>query len=76
MGLGQIRGAAVCICVSRSFVLRTPSPRPLKYFSCGCCGQVWGHKWADLSEHNFGVALLNDCKYGYSGYKNIMTLSL
>lgn len=38
--------------------------------------QVWGHKWADLSEHNFGVALLNDCKYGYSVHKNTMTLSL
>ncbi|XP_028305460.1 LOW QUALITY PROTEIN: alpha-mannosidase 2C1 [Gouania willdenowi] len=38
--------------------------------------EVWGHKWVDLSEHNFGAALLNDCKYGYSIYKNIMTLSL
>lgn len=38
--------------------------------------QVWGHKWADLSEHNFGVSLLNDCKYGYSVHKNTMTLSL
>ncbi|XP_060891398.1 alpha-mannosidase 2C1 [Labrus mixtus] len=38
--------------------------------------EVWGHKWADLSEHNFGVALLNDCKYGYSVHKNTMTLSL
>ncbi|XP_069018170.1 alpha-mannosidase 2C1 isoform X3 [Embiotoca jacksoni] len=38
--------------------------------------EVWGHKWADLSEHNFGVALLNDCKYGYSAHKNTMTLSL
>ncbi|CAL8356210.1 unnamed protein product [Lota lota] len=38
--------------------------------------EVWGHKWADLSEHNFGVSLLNDCKYGYSIHKNIMTLSL
>uniref|UniRef100_A0A667YA75 alpha-mannosidase n=1 Tax=Myripristis murdjan TaxID=586833 RepID=A0A667YA75_9TELE len=38
--------------------------------------EVWGHKWADLSEHNFGVALLNDCKYGYSVHRNIMTLSL
>uniref|UniRef100_A0A3Q2SY03 alpha-mannosidase n=1 Tax=Fundulus heteroclitus TaxID=8078 RepID=A0A3Q2SY03_FUNHE len=27
--------------------------------------EVWGHKWADLSEHNFGVALLNDSKYGF-----------
>ncbi|CAL9701219.1 unnamed protein product [Knipowitschia caucasica] len=38
--------------------------------------EVWGHKWADLSEHNFGVALLNDCKYGYCVNKNTMTLSL
>ncbi|XP_033997413.1 alpha-mannosidase 2C1 isoform X1 [Trematomus bernacchii] len=38
--------------------------------------EVWGHKWADLSEPNFGVALLNDCKYGYSVHKNTMTLSL
>uniref|UniRef100_A0A7N8XC27 Alpha-mannosidase 2C1 n=1 Tax=Mastacembelus armatus TaxID=205130 RepID=A0A7N8XC27_9TELE len=38
--------------------------------------EVWGHKWTDLSEHNFGVALLNDCKYGYSVHKNTMTLSL
>ncbi|KAK0148878.1 Alpha-mannosidase 2C1 [Merluccius polli] len=38
--------------------------------------EVWGQKWADLSEHNFGVSLLNDCKYGYSIHKNIMTLSL
>ncbi|KAM9753087.1 alpha-mannosidase 2C1 [Menidia menidia] len=38
--------------------------------------EVWGHKWADLSEYNFGVALLNDCKYGYSIHKNTMTLSL
>ncbi|XP_050955778.1 alpha-mannosidase 2C1 isoform X1 [Labeo rohita] len=38
--------------------------------------EVWGHKWADLSEHGFGVALLNDSKYGYSIHGNIMTLSL
>lgn len=38
--------------------------------------EVWGHKWADLSEHGFGVALLNDCKYGHSISQNIMTLSL
>uniref|UniRef100_A0A1A8PFM4 alpha-mannosidase n=1 Tax=Nothobranchius pienaari TaxID=704102 RepID=A0A1A8PFM4_9TELE len=38
--------------------------------------EVWAHKWADLSEHNFGVALLNDSKYGYSIHRNTMTLSL
>lgn len=40
------------------------------------CLKVWGHKWADLSEYNFGVSLLNDCKYGYSINQNVMTLSL
>ncbi|KAL2093236.1 hypothetical protein ACEWY4_010548 [Coilia grayii] len=38
--------------------------------------EVWGHKWADLSEHGFGVAVLNDCKYGYSCHQNTLTLSL
>lgn len=38
--------------------------------------QVCGHKWADLSEHGFGVALLNDSKYGYSTLDNVMRLSL
>ncbi|XP_048828370.1 alpha-mannosidase 2C1 isoform X2 [Brienomyrus brachyistius] len=38
--------------------------------------EVWGHKWADLSEHGFGVALLNDCKYGYSADRNTLSLSL
>ena len=27
--------------------------------------EVCAQKWADLSEGNYGVALLNDCKYGY-----------
>lgn len=35
-----------------------------------------GHKWADLSEGNYGVALLNDCKYGYDIHHNVMRLSL
>ena len=38
--------------------------------------EVCGHKWADLSEGNYGVSLLNDCKYGYSIYENTMALSL
>ncbi|XP_031420687.1 alpha-mannosidase 2C1 isoform X2 [Clupea harengus] len=38
--------------------------------------EVWGHRWADLSEHGFGVAVLNDCKYGYSCFQNTLTLSL
>jgi alpha-mannosidase len=38
--------------------------------------EVCGHRWADLSEHGYGVSLLNDCKYGYSIHGNIMALSL
>lgn len=38
--------------------------------------EVCAHKWADLSEHSHGVALLNDCKYGYAVHGNVMRLSL
>lgn len=38
--------------------------------------EVCGHKFADLSEFGYGVALLNDSKYGYATHKNIMRLSL
>jgi len=38
--------------------------------------EVPAHKWADLSEPDFGVALLNDNKYGYSTYGSRMRLSL
>jgi alpha-mannosidase len=35
-----------------------------------------GHQWADLSERDYGVSLLNDCKYGYAIKDNIMQLTL
>lgn len=35
-----------------------------------------GHRFADLSERNYGVALLNDCKYGYDIKDNVMRISL
>jgi len=38
--------------------------------------EVCGHKYADLGEGAFGVALLNDCKYGYGIHDGKMTLSL
>lgn len=38
--------------------------------------EVVGHQWADLSETDYGVSLLNDCKYGYSIHRNVMKLSL
>ena len=34
------------------------------------------HKWADLSEGGYGVSLLNDCKYGYNVYENVMKITL
>ncbi|XP_037357973.1 alpha-mannosidase 2C1 isoform X4 [Talpa occidentalis] len=38
--------------------------------------EVWAHRWMDLSEHGFGLALLNDCKYGSSVQGNVLSLSL
>ncbi|XP_040824664.1 alpha-mannosidase 2C1 isoform X4 [Ochotona curzoniae] len=38
--------------------------------------EVWAHRWLDLSEHGFGLALLNDCKYGASVHGNVLSLSL
>jgi alpha-mannosidase len=38
--------------------------------------EVCAHKWADLSEYGFGVALLNDCKYGHAVEGSVMRLSL
>jgi len=35
-----------------------------------------GHKWADVSEGGYGVALLNDCKYGYSAHEGEIDLTL
>ena len=38
--------------------------------------EVPGHRFADLSEHGFGVALLTDSKYGYSCFGNELRISL
>ena len=38
--------------------------------------EVCGHRWADLSEPGYGVALLNDCKYGYDILGHTIRLSL
>ena len=34
------------------------------------------HKWADLSEGDYGVSILNDCKYGYDILDNRMRITL
>lgn len=38
--------------------------------------EVCGHKWADISEGNYGVSLLNDCKYGMDCKESVMRLTL
>ncbi len=38
--------------------------------------EVCAHRWADLSEPGYGVALLNDCKYGYDISHGVIRLSL
>jgi len=38
--------------------------------------EVCAHKWVDLSDRGYGVALLNDCKYGHHLRGNILDLNL
>jgi alpha-mannosidase len=38
--------------------------------------EVPGHRWADLSEHGFGVAVLTDSKYGYSAFGETLRVTL
>ena len=37
-----------------------------------CCA----HKWADLSEGNYGASVINDCKYGYDIHDNVLRITL
>lgn len=38
--------------------------------------EVCGHKWVDLSEYDYGVSLLNDCKYGHSIDEGVLKLTV
>jgi len=38
--------------------------------------EVPGHRWIDLSEADYGVSLMNDCKYGFDVCENNMRISL
>jgi len=38
--------------------------------------ETCAHKWVDLSEGNYGVSLLNDCKYGHDIHENVIRLTL
>jgi alpha-mannosidase len=37
--------------------------------------EVSAQKWADMSQDGFGVAILNDCKYGYDALNNVIRLT-
>ncbi|MGE5376408.1 MAG: glycosyl hydrolase-related protein, partial [Bacteroidota bacterium] len=38
--------------------------------------ETCAHKWVDLGEGNYGVSLLNDCKYGHDIHDNLMRITL
>ena len=38
--------------------------------------EICAHKWVDMSEGDYGISLLNDCKYGYSVSDNVLKISL
>jgi alpha-mannosidase len=38
--------------------------------------ETCAHKWVDLSEGNYGVSLLNDCKYGHNIHGDVIRLTL
>lgn len=38
--------------------------------------EVVAHRWADISQPNYGVALVNDCKYGHRIAGNTISLNL
>ena len=38
--------------------------------------EVPAQKWVDLSQRDYGVALLNDCKYGHKVKQNVIDLNL
>lgn len=38
--------------------------------------EIFAHKWIDKSQPDYGVALLNDCKYGHYVKGNILDINL
>lgn len=38
--------------------------------------EVPAQKWVDLSQPDYGVSLLNDCKYGHDVHENVLRLTL
>ena len=38
--------------------------------------EICAHKWVDLSQPDYGVTLMNDCKYGYYVEESLLDLNL
>ena len=38
--------------------------------------EICAHQWIDLSQHDYGVALLNDSKYGFKAQGNVLDINL
>ena len=38
--------------------------------------EVYGHKWVDMSEHNYGISMINHCKYGYNTEGSTLKLTM
>ncbi|MFC1735554.1 alpha-mannosidase [Candidatus Hydrogenedentota bacterium] len=38
--------------------------------------ETYAHKWVDVSEGGYGVALLNDCKYGHDTLDDMLSITL
>ena len=38
--------------------------------------EVSGHRWVDISEGDYGISLLNDCKYGYDIEGSTLSITL
>jgi alpha-mannosidase len=38
--------------------------------------EICAHKWIDISDRGYGLALLNDCKYGHRVQGNVLDLNL
>ncbi len=54
--------------------IRRPTHRNTSYDAAKF--EQCAHKWADLSEGDYGVSILNDCKYGYDIEDSRMRLTL
>ena len=53
-----------------------PPPDPSQHLVGRGAVRGSAHRFADLSEPGYGVALLNDGKYGYGAHDNVLNLSL